>query len=133
MITGEEMLEELVKLEPSRLDEDTQKLFYTIMKLIDERDELQERNERLKKNIETFIEQKDEAYKFADDYYKENVELRIQISSRETVVDELQQRINKAIEYIDTKVVSNGEIIDQLRKIEIKQLLEILKGEPNNE
>ena len=105
MITSEEMLEELIKLEPSRLDEDTQKLFYTIMKVIDERDELEQKN----------------------------TELRIQVSSRETVVDELQQRINKAIEYIDTKVVSNGEIIDQLRKIEIKQLLEILKGEPNNE
>lgn len=40
MITGEQMLEELIQLEPSRLDENTQKLFYTIMKVIDERDEL---------------------------------------------------------------------------------------------
>ena len=40
-ITGEAMLEELLKVEPSRLDENTQKLFYTIMRVIDERDELQ--------------------------------------------------------------------------------------------
>lgn len=35
--------------------------------------------------------------------------------------------INKAIEYIESKVISNGEIIDQLRKIEVKELLDILK------
>ena len=49
MITGEEMLEELIKIEPSRLDENTQKLFYTIMKVIDERDELQD---KISKSIE---------------------------------------------------------------------------------
>ena len=42
----------------------------------------------------------------------------------------LQEVIKEAREYIDTKVISNGEIIDQLRKIEVKKLLEILsKGE----
>ena len=41
------MLEELIKLEPSRLDENTQKLFYIIMKVIDERDELQERIDKV--------------------------------------------------------------------------------------
>ena len=34
--------------------------------------------------------------------------------------------IDKAIEYINSKVISNGEIIDQLRKIEVKELLQIL-------
>lgn len=52
MITGEEMLEELIKIEPSRLDENTQKLFYTIMKVIDERDELQERLERIENYLD---------------------------------------------------------------------------------
>ena len=51
-ITGEAMLEELLKVEPSRLDENTQKLFYTIMKVIDERDELQQEKEDLIKWIE---------------------------------------------------------------------------------
>ena len=41
---------------------------------------------------------------------------------------ELQERINKAIELINNNVVSNGEIIDLLRKIEVKRLLEILRG-----
>jgi len=130
MITGEEMLEELMKLEPSRLDEDTQKLFYTIMKVIDERDKLQERNERLKKNIKTFIEQKDEAYKFADDYYKENVELRIQVSSRETVVNELQQRIDGAIELIEE--IQNFPHTNINQHKDMKKLKEILKGENND-
>lgn len=51
-ITGEAMLEELLKVEPSRLDENTQKLFYTIMRVIDERDELQ----RGKEDLLTWIE-----------------------------------------------------------------------------
>ena len=51
-ITGEAMLEELLKVEPNRLDKNTQKLFYTIMKVIDERDELQ----RGKEDLTTWIE-----------------------------------------------------------------------------
>lgn len=39
-----------------------------------------------------------------------------------------QQRIDKAIEYIDDKVLSNGEVIDQLRIIEVEKLLNILNG-----
>lgn len=35
--------------------------------------------------------------------------------------------INKAIEYIENKVISSGEVIDQLRKVEVKELLDILK------
>lgn len=34
--------------------------------------------------------------------------------------------INKAIEYIENKVISSGEVIDQLRKVEVKELLDIL-------
>ena len=38
----------------------------------------------------------------------------------------LREVSDKAIEYINSKVISNGEIIDQLRKIEVKELLQIL-------
>ena len=40
--------------------------------------------------------------------------------------------IDKAIEYINPKVISNGEIIDQLRKIEVKELLQILDKAKEN-
>lgn len=49
--TGEAMLEELLKAEPDKLGENAQKLFYTIMKVIDERDELQKENWALKEDI----------------------------------------------------------------------------------
>lgn len=49
--TGEAMLEELLKVEPDKLGENAQKLFYTIMKVIDERDELQKENWVLKEDI----------------------------------------------------------------------------------
>ena len=45
---------------------------------------------------------------------------------------ELLEVIEEVREYINSKVISNGEIIDQLRKIEVKELLQILdkaKGE----
>ena len=41
---------------------------------------------------------------------------------------QLEKRIKKALDFIDSKVISNGEIIDQLRKIEVKELIEILNG-----
>ena len=54
---------------------------------------------------------------------EENKSLQSQLKEKEEVIKE-------AREYVDTKVISNGEIIDQLRKIEVKKLLEILsKGE----
>ena len=105
------MLEELIQLEPSRLDENTQKLFYTIMKVIDERDKLEQKN----------------------------TELRIQVSSRETVADELQQKIDKAIEELEkgiTFCINDSQGIYDRCNIAInreKKVLEILKGEPNNE
>lgn len=39
-ITGEEMLEEMTKLDPNNLNENARKLYDTIMKFLDERDEL---------------------------------------------------------------------------------------------
>lgn len=45
---------------------------------------------------------------------------------------QLKEVIEEVREYINSKVISNGEIIDQLRKIEVKELLQILdKGESN--
>ena len=38
----------------------------------------------------------------------------------------LKEVIEEVREYINSKVISNGEIIDQLRKIEVKELLQIL-------
>lgn len=49
--TGEAMLEELLKVEPDKLGKNAQKLFYTIMKVIDERDELQKENWALREDI----------------------------------------------------------------------------------
>lgn len=40
----------------------------------------------------------------------------------------LEKRIKKALDFIDSKVISNGEVIDRLRKIEVKELIEILNG-----
>ena len=59
-----------------------------------------------------------------------------QAIAKEVILDEvenltkenkqLKDVIEEVREYINSKVISNGEIIDQLRKIEIKELLQIL-------
>ena len=64
-------------------------------------------------------------------------ELRTQISARETVVDELQQRIDKAIEYIKeyTELVPFNEDGEggglSLCDYDVANVLEILKGSDN--
>lgn len=45
--TGEEMLKQMMELEPSKLDENTQKLFYKIMEIIDERDKLKLKQKKI--------------------------------------------------------------------------------------
>ena len=46
------------------------------------------------------------------------------------LIDNLQERVDKAIEYIkDNTFSSKGEIIDDLYYYNIKKLLDILKGE----
>ena len=50
--TGEEMLEEMVKLNPEKLNENTRKLFYTIMEVIDERDNLRKEKQEYIKWLE---------------------------------------------------------------------------------
>ena len=42
-VTGEEMLQSFIENEPENLDENAKKLFDTIMKIIDERDVLQQK------------------------------------------------------------------------------------------
>ena len=72
---------------------------------------------------------------------KENQKLKIEISARETVCDELQERINKTVEYIESK--NNGVCVvngvekgaytfvldfDKTREF-IWELLDLLKGD----
>ena len=97
----------------------------------------QEEIRRLKKQLD---------YLRSGEYYNQ---LRFEIDMLQNIVDnvelskedkefidmthrntELLEVIEEVREYINSKVISNGEIIDQLRKIEVKKLLEILsKGE----
>lgn len=51
-ITSEEMLEEMTKLNPSELKEETRDLFNTIMRVIDEKEELYEENKELDRKIQ---------------------------------------------------------------------------------
>ena len=51
-ITDEEMLEEMTKLNPSELKEETRDLFNTIMRIIDERDDLYKENKELDRKIQ---------------------------------------------------------------------------------
>lgn len=53
------------------------------------------------------------------------------INMYEEKIQKKQAIIDKAIEYIENKVISNGEVIDQLRKVEVKELLDILKEAKN--
>ena len=50
--TGEEMLEAMIKLRPEKLNDDTRKLFYTIMEVIDERDNLRKEKQEYIKWLE---------------------------------------------------------------------------------
>lgn len=93
---------------------------------------LQQENHQLKNNNKILNEQKENAYKITDDYYKENQRLKIQASSREEVAIDLQQRIDKAIEYIKhSNWLRQDQTYDNscdMQGWEVKELLEILKG-----
>lgn len=86
-ITGEAMLEELLKVEPNRLDKNTQKLFYTIMKVIDERDELQQEKEDLTTWIEMQIHDIKITYSKEDnrDFMVDNI-----VAAYQGVLDRIQ-------------------------------------------
>lgn len=51
-IIGEEVLEEMTKLNPSNLKEETRDLFNTIMRVIDEKEDLFEENKELDRKIQ---------------------------------------------------------------------------------
>ena len=54
------------------------------------------------------------------------IELFNEMSNWRDESKQLKEVIEEVREYINSKVISNGEIIDQLRKIEVKELLQIL-------
>lgn len=80
---GEEMLEAMTKLRPEKLNENTRELFYTIMKIIDERDSLLKEKEELQEDIENYrasvqalkveLGKKDKTIKKAIDFTKDHI------------------------------------------------------------
>lgn len=81
-------------------------------------EQLQRENEILKNNNKTFFIQKEEAYRIADEEYKEN--------------QSLKDRIEKAIEYIENSYYSKNTInIDDIAMTTNKclKIREILKGD----
>ena len=46
---------------------------------------------------------------------------------------QLKSTLEEIREYINSKVISNGEIIDQLRKTEVKEILQIIDKGVNND
>ena len=54
------------------------------------------------------------------------------VSDMEIILEEIERLnniINKVVEYIESKVVSSNEVIDQLRKSEVREILDFLKGD----
>ena len=101
--TGEEMLEEMTKLNPERLNDDTRKLFYTIMEVIDERDNLQKGNISLQEDIEN---------------YRASVQaLKVELGKKDKTIKEVINVLN---------YMNNGEICDNVT-ILANKLLEILE------
>ena len=101
--------------------------------------DLQQENQSLKKQIEYLRSgeyynqlrfERDMLQYVADNrkVSKEDKEF-IDMTHRNT---ELLEVIEEVREYINSKVISNGEIIDQLRKIEVKELLQILDKAKEN-
>ena len=76
------------------------------MVLLEEFENLQQENKQLKEQVQDLKADYGTIAQIERDLYKE-------------VIEEVR-------EYINSKVISNGEIIDQLRKIEVKELLQIL-------
>ena len=101
--------------------------------------DLQQENQELKKQLEYLRSgeyynqlrfERDMLQYVADNgkVSKEDKEF-IDMTHRNT---ELLEVIEEVREYINSKVISNGEIIDQLRKIEVKELLQILDKAKEN-
>lgn len=69
--------------------------------------------------------------KVVNDLLKRISNLEFDIEDKEREIERLNNIIKEVREYIENKVISNGEVIDQLRKIEVKELLKILDEEVN--
>ena len=101
--TGEEMLEAMIKLRPEKLNDDTRKLFYTIMEILDERDNLQKGNISLQEDIEN---------------YRASVQaLKVELGKKDKTIKEVINVLN---------YMNNGEICDNVT-ILANKLLEILE------
>lgn len=106
----ETLLEQMTRVRPEMLNENALKLFNKIMEVIDERDKLQQKIELLNQCIKT---DKDKIDCWVNKY------------------EELQQRIEKAIEYIEKTTRKNDELncTKLLAVNQVENLLQILKGE----
>lgn len=101
--TGEEMLEAMIKSRPEKLNENTRKLFYTIMEILDERDNLQKGNISLQEDIEN---------------YRASVQaLKVELGKKDKTIKEVINVLN---------YMNNGEICDNVT-ILANKLLQILE------
>ena len=66
-------------------------------------------------------------YNFKDGKYYQSRYTHRWLNNLQQQCKKQKEAIDKAIEYIENKVISSGEVIDQLRKVEVKELLNILK------
>lgn len=154
----EDILEELHLVRPEILKPKAKKLFEAIMSIADERDELQQENQELKKQ---YCERTDCSgrlgnSKKVEQLIKENQELKNQLEKYENPEDmtlmmmwttekvkdenkELKERIDKAIEYINKKAIKKEiqetrNIVNiiyslKLNNYEFIELEDILKGD----
>ena len=105
---------------------------YDIPIVVEQLNKLEQENKQLKAKLEM--------YENGVYYSSENDKLENEIDNLNYIIDkqdkditilskgnkQLKEVIEEAREYINSKVISNGKIIDQLRKIEVKELLQIL-------
>ena len=96
----ETLLEQMTRVRPEVLNEETLKLFNKIMEVIDERDELQQKlsavNKMNEDNYNKYCEVLEENKRLKEEYM-------LLTNASEEYEDELQERINRAIEYIGNK------------------------------
>ena len=92
--------------------------------------DIQEEQKRLYKRAEENDKEMKRQYKISEEYHKENRKLLKEIHNRE--INELQDRINKAIEYIEQilKFIISKNIKEEKREYErLEHIVNILKGD----
>lgn len=106
MKEAQKILEEFIGSKPEELTGEAKKLFDTIMKIADERDELLEKNKEYEKQLDL---------EYVEDNYihKEKVE-RI-IKEKDKIIDEMAEYINKLDidEDICTRNIINPELCNE--------------------